>query len=118
MDLKPHYDNFTRPVLFFLGIIVLLCAFAVNTIAVVREYWLSETLLIAVLLTIVAYWHLRLKIWFWGTVAAISVLQGGLTFLFPAPLIIPGSPLLFLLVFFDLFLLVACIKFIGRKVSE
>jgi hypothetical protein len=114
MELKPNFENLSRPVTLLLLIVVMLYAYVENTATVSRAYWLSEAPLIAILLIIAVYWHLRKRIWFWTVIAAVAITQGILAVLFPVSLTVPSSPILFALVVLDLFFITACIQFVGH----
>lgn len=117
MDLNPNFENLSRPILFLLAVVLLGYAFFENRYTS-GDYWLSEVPVVAVLLTVPIYWQLRREMWFWSIILVVVAVQGGLSILFPVPLITPSSPILLLLVCLDLLLLAVCIRFIGRIASK
>jgi hypothetical protein len=118
MDLKPNFDNFSRPVLFCVVVVGMAFAYAVNRVPGASEYWLSEVPLAAILLIVPMYWHLRTKFWFWTVVSTVVALQAALILAFPVPMITPSSPVLLALVIPSFLILMTCIKFVGRYIAE
>jgi hypothetical protein len=117
MDLNPNFENLRRPVLFLLAVVLLSYAFFENRYTS-GDYWLSEVPVVAALLTAAIYWQLRKEVWFWSIIFVAVVVQGGLSILFPVPLITPSSPILLVLVCLDLVLLAGCIRLIGGIASK
>jgi hypothetical protein len=118
MDLKPNFENLSRPVTLLLLVVVMLFAFVENTATVSGAYWLSEAPLIAILLITAVYWHLRKQVWFWAVIIAVAATDGLLVVLFPVSLTVPSGPILLVLVSFNLLLLMACIQFVGRMADR
>ena len=114
MDTEPRYENLSRKAGVFVGGIAVLFSIVLSNLTASNTAWAAGIVAIVMLSAIMIYWHLRRARWFWIAVGTIALLHGVGVILIPWSKVHYPAPYLLAPTLLDIFLVVACIRLIGR----